>query len=203
MRSPGRSSCRSRPWRSVLVRAKRKIRNARHPLCGAARAGCRPDGCRPFWVCCTSCSTRGTRATAGDGPRSPRTLCRGHPPRRARSPTSCRTSRKSLVCWLFCSCTKNGDATVGPTRWATWYHWRNRTGDAMGARPAIDEGEALVDSRLAPTVGRGPYQIQAAIAACHASPRAQHVADTDWPRDRAALRPAAPRTARRHARWSS
>jgi RNA polymerase sigma-70 factor (ECF subfamily) len=44
-------------------------------------------------------------------------------------------------------------------------------------RPAIDEGEALVDRAL--RRGRaGPYQIQAAIAACHTS--ADRASDTDW-----------------------
>jgi RNA polymerase sigma-70 factor, ECF subfamily len=45
-------------------------------------------------------------------------------------------------------------------------------------RPAIDEGLGLLYAafrRRQP----GPYQVQAAIAACHA--RADHAADTDWP----------------------
>ncbi|HVW42658.1 MAG TPA: RNA polymerase sigma factor [Amycolatopsis sp.] len=42
---------------------------------------------------------------------------------------------------------------------------------------AIDEGTALLDRAL--RRGRpGPYQVQAAIAACHAT--ASHAADTDW-----------------------
>jgi RNA polymerase sigma-70 factor (ECF subfamily) len=45
------------------------------------------------------------------------------------------------------------------------------------SRPAIDEGLVLVERAL--RRGRpGPYQIQAAIAACHAE--APHPADTDW-----------------------
>lgn len=48
---------------------------------------------------------------------------------------------------------------------------------ARWSRPAIDEGEALVDRAL--RRGRaGPYQIQAAIAACHTS--AGLASDTDW-----------------------
>jgi RNA polymerase sigma-70 factor, ECF subfamily len=43
----------------------------------------------------------------------------------------------------------------------------------------IDEGLALLDDALRHD-GAGYYQLQAAIAACHAA--AQHAADTDWPR---------------------
>ena len=46
------------------------------------------------------------------------------------------------------------------------------------SRPAIDEGLALLDRALA-VRRRGPYQVQAAIAALHA--RAARAADTDWP----------------------
>ncbi|GAA1316128.1 hypothetical protein GCM10009610_39330 [Pseudonocardia xinjiangensis] len=43
---------------------------------------------------------------------------------------------------------------------------------------AIAEGLALLDAAL--RRGQpGPYQVQAAIAACHA--QAEHAADTDWP----------------------
>ncbi|GAA3059261.1 sigma-70 family RNA polymerase sigma factor [Pseudonocardia yunnanensis] len=45
-------------------------------------------------------------------------------------------------------------------------------------RPAIDEGLGLLDAALRRRQP-GPYQVQAAIAACHA--RADHAADTDWP----------------------
>ncbi|WP_410624837.1 RNA polymerase sigma factor [Amycolatopsis sp. cmx-8-4] len=46
-------------------------------------------------------------------------------------------------------------------------------------RTLIDEGVAVLDEALA--LGRpGPYQLQAAIAACHAT--AWHAADTDWAR---------------------
>ncbi|UOZ10334.1 RNA polymerase sigma factor [Amycolatopsis sp. WQ 127309] len=46
-------------------------------------------------------------------------------------------------------------------------------------RALIDEGVAVLDEALA--LGRpGPYQLQAAIAACHAT--ASHAADTDWAR---------------------
>ncbi|HEY4418358.1 MAG TPA: RNA polymerase sigma factor [Pseudonocardia sp.] len=45
-------------------------------------------------------------------------------------------------------------------------------------RPAIDEGLGLLDAALRRRQP-GPYQVQAAIAACHA--RADHPADTDWP----------------------
>ncbi len=44
--------------------------------------------------------------------------------------------------------------------------------------PAIDEGLGLLDAALRRRQP-GPYQVQAAIAACHA--RAGHAADTDWP----------------------
>jgi RNA polymerase sigma-70 factor (ECF subfamily) len=44
-------------------------------------------------------------------------------------------------------------------------------------RPAIDEGLWLLDAALRRREP-GPYQVQAAIAACHA--RAEHAADTDW-----------------------
>ena len=44
-------------------------------------------------------------------------------------------------------------------------------------RPAIDEGLGLLDAALRRRQP-GPYQVQAAIAACHA--RADHAADTDW-----------------------
>ena len=45
-------------------------------------------------------------------------------------------------------------------------------------RAAIDEGLALLDAALR-RGEPGPYQVQAAIAACHAA--AVHAADTDWP----------------------
>lgn len=45
-------------------------------------------------------------------------------------------------------------------------------------RPLIDEGLATLDEALGMR-RRGPYQVQAAIAACHAT--AHDVADTDWP----------------------
>ncbi|WP_326946583.1 RNA polymerase sigma factor [Amycolatopsis sp. NBC_01307] len=46
-------------------------------------------------------------------------------------------------------------------------------------RALIDEGVAVLDGALA--LGRpGPYQLQASIAACHAT--ASHAADTDWAR---------------------
>jgi RNA polymerase sigma-70 factor (ECF subfamily) len=46
-------------------------------------------------------------------------------------------------------------------------------------RAMIDEGVAVLDAAFA--AGRpGPYQLQAAIAACHAT--AKHAGDTDWPR---------------------
>ena len=44
-------------------------------------------------------------------------------------------------------------------------------------RPAIDEGLGLLDAALRRR-RPGPYQVQAAIAACHA--RADRAADTDW-----------------------
>jgi RNA polymerase sigma-70 factor (ECF subfamily) len=44
-------------------------------------------------------------------------------------------------------------------------------------RDAIGEGLALLDVALQ-RPRPGPYQVQAAIAACHA--RAERAADTDW-----------------------
>jgi RNA polymerase sigma-70 factor (ECF subfamily) len=49
---------------------------------------------------------------------------------------------------------------------------------ALWHRPAIAEGLARLDAALAQR-RRGPYQLQAAIAALHA--RADHAEDTDWP----------------------
>src|SRR5262249_35899502 len=66
------------------------------------------------------------------------------------------------------------DAGVGPAGALTWRGEQDR-GRWDGALTA--EGEALVER--APRQGRpGPYQLHAAIAACHSGARS--AADTDW-----------------------
>ena len=62
------------------------------------------------------------------------------------------------------------------TRPATSSRSRNRTGRS-GTRTAIAEGLALLDAAMR-RAQPGPYQVQAAIAACHAS--ARDAAATDW-----------------------
>jgi tetratricopeptide (TPR) repeat protein len=54
-----------------------------------------------------------------------------------------------------------------------------RAGPLALDRAEIDEGLALLDDALAHDRA-GPYQLQAAIAGCHAA--AAHPQDTDWPR---------------------
>ena len=72
----------------------------------------------------------------------------------------------------------------GRTTPATWCRWRTRTARA-GTERRSTRALALLDAAL--RRGRaGPYQVQAAIAACHAT--AADAADTDWAADRRAVR---------------
>ena len=64
----------------------------------------------------------------------------------------------------------------GSTRRATWSPSRTRTAPC-GTAPRSTR-PARVCRRRCATAGPGPYQLQAAIAACHAD--AADVADTDW-----------------------
>jgi predicted RNA polymerase sigma factor len=57
--------------------------------------------------------------------------------------------------------------------------WRTRT-VAYGTRSAVRRGLAALDRASSAGRGLGPYGLQAAIAACHAS--ASSVAETDWER---------------------
>ena len=64
-------------------------------------------------------------------------------------------------------------------------------------RHAIDEGVDAARRRAPARRSPGPYQVQAAIAACHAT--APDAGATDWARDRRAVRRARAHGARRRS----
>ena len=125
-----------------LVRAKRKIRGAGHPVPRAARPPPARSACARCSPCSTSCSTRATRrrpAPTSCGPtsatrRSGSASC---------SPCSCRTSPRCSACSRSCSSrTRAAPLASAPT--ARSCCSRIRTGRS-GIEARIDEG--LRDAR--------------------------------------------------------
>ena len=145
-----------------------------------------PTGCRPR-TCCPSAPpgvlavlyllfNEGYAATAGADLVRAGPLRRGDPagPRRCAAlmpdePEVARAARADAAA-------RRPPRRPASTRRATWSRWRSRTA-AAGTPAEIAEGVALLEAAL--RRGRpGPYQLQAAIAACHAT--AADAADTDW-----------------------
>jgi len=153
-----------------LVRAKRKIRNAGIPT--ACRPRITPERTARS-VSCTSCSTRATpraRATTSCVRASRKKPFASPVPSRS----SCRTSPRRWRCSRHApprraprgSCRQDGDSSprgAGP-------HPLGPERDRRGSRAA---------RRRAATGAAGPYQVQAAIAACHAT--APDAGSTDCP----------------------
>ena len=158
-----------------LVRAKRKIRNAGDPLPGAARPPAPRAHRRACSQCCTCCSTRATARPRGQtGPRGP--LRRGHPAGAAAGPADAgragggRAARADAAARL-------PPRRPDRRRRVSWSPWRTRTAPLGPRRDR--RGAAGPAGRAAGRPSAGPYQLQAAIAACHAS--AAKAAGTDWP----------------------
>ena len=145
----------------------------RHPLPGAAWQCCL-NAPEPFSASSTCCSTRVIQPLRA--PTSCARTSRAKPSGLARlSPASCRTNRRRSACSLACSST-TADATPRV--------------DAAGDLIPLEEQDrsrwdrASIDEGLAGMAGAlrrarpGPYQVQAAIAACHAT--AARADETDW-----------------------
>ena len=165
-----------------LVRAKRKIRDAGHPLS-------RPAGGAPARAARRRPARRSTSSSTRAMPRRRATRSSGAScaPRRSGwhgSSSRCSpTSRRRAGCSRSCSCTTPG-ATRASGRDGELVLLDDQDRSRWDAE-RIAEGRALVERAL---VERrpGPYQLQAAIAALH--DEAATPADTDWAADRRAVR---------------
>ena len=146
-------------------------------LRGPARRRARRRAWRRCWRSSTSCSTRATPrppATTGCGPRCARTRCGSA----GSWPSSCRRSRRSTA-WSrsWRSRRRAARARVGPSGEPVLLLDQNR---ARWDQLLIRRGLAALERAEALGGARGPYALQAAIAACHA--RARTAAETDWAR---------------------
>ena len=159
--------------------AKRLVRAKRRSATRASRTGCRrtqllPERTSGVLAVLYLLFNEGYAATAGAD-----LMRRGCAPRRSASPGpssgSCRTSPRRSGCSRCCSCrTPAATTRVDGSGELVSLEEQDR---ARWDRPNISEGTALLDGALAAR-RPGPYQVQAAIAACHCT--AATAADTDW-----------------------
>ena len=176
----GVPGARTRPWRSGWCG-----RSARSAM-PASRTAFRPRICSPSgrtrsWPCCTSCSTRATPPRRGDLLR-PDLSARGDPARSDGGGAHARRARGRGLLALMLLQDARRDARVDADGELVLLDDQDRS---RWDGEAIDEGRALLDRAL--RRGRpGPYQVQAAIAACHAT--ASTARRDGLARDRAALR---------------
>ena len=154
----------------------------------ACRSRCRPARTSPPGSprcsrCSTWSSTRATRrprGRTGSGRPSARRRCGWA----ASSPGSCPAESEvhGLVALMEIQASRLA-ARVGPDGESVLLADQDRS---RWDRVLISRGLAALDRAEEPGRALGPYALQAAIAACHA--RARSVEETDWARDRRALR---------------
>ena len=151
-----------------IVRAKRTLAEARVAIRGAARSRTRRRGCRRCSRSSTSSSTKATRrrrATTGCARRSARTRCASAASWRSSCPQE--PEVHGLVALMEIQASRSR-ARVGPSGEPVLLLDQDR---ARWDQLLIRRGLAALER--AETLGgaRGPYALQAAIAACHARAR--------------------------------